>query len=413
MRRRRIGATVRWTSGPECSTPIAARNPVRRSLSEGEVEMRDRPKAAPACTRSGILRHHPSSSPSSSPANRSGSAMASMATIFLCRIVKSRTIIRRPRGATSTPTAPFTSTGRAARARPRIASGATASAPRTSCGPPPRDGHRVRTKDDIQVEDRQQALKVATSRGGQEGVDHRSLPVEVGVARLRDSLSALRLGSPALTFTLARSMHAAAGAAGELPRRGRRPPHDRRDLVEGDGKHVVQDERQPLGWLQHLRTTSSARPTESASSASCPGSTPSACPPTHSMRVAGCASPGASSDSSRLARAEHVEADPRHHPRQPAAQVLDAAGVGAAEAKPRLLHGVVRLTHGAEHAVGYRPKMGPMLLEPLRQPVALIHHCALSPARSSREITAMAKRLCCSRCLSRSSVTFPRRGSSR
>ena len=123
-------------------------------------------------------------------------------------------------------------------------------------GPPaahPRDGHRVRTKDDIRVEDRQQALKVATSRGGQEGVDRRSLPVEVGVARLRDFLSALRVGSPALTFTRARSVHAAAGAAGELPRRGRRPPHDRRDLVEGDGKHVVQDERQPLGWLQHLQ----------------------------------------------------------------------------------------------------------------------------------------------------------------
>ena len=124
-------------SAPECSTAIVARNPVRRSLSEGEVEMRDRPKAAPACTHSGILRHHPSSTASSSPANRSGSAMASMATIFPCRIVKSSAIIRRPRGATTTPTAAVH------QHRPRCPRAAThrqrrhASAPRTSCGPPP------------------------------------------------------------------------------------------------------------------------------------------------------------------------------------------------------------------------------------------------------------------------------------
>jgi hypothetical protein len=45
-----------------------------------------------------------------------------------------------------------------------------------------------------------------------------------------------------------------------------------------------------------------------------------------------------------------------------------------------------------------------MLLEPLRQPVALIHHRVLSPARSSREITAKAKRLCRSRRVSRSHI---------
>ena len=47
-------------------------------------------------------------------------------------------------------------------------------------------------------------------------------------------------------------------------------------------------------------------------------------------------------------------------------EVLDAAGVGTAEAEPRLLHGVVRLTYGAEHTVGYRPQVGPLLVEPRR-----------------------------------------------
>ena len=41
--------------------------------------------------------------------------------------------------------------------------------------------------------------------------------------------------------------------------------------------------------------------------------------------------------------------------------------VGAAEAQPRLLHGVVGLADRAEHAVRDRAQVGPVLLEPLRQ----------------------------------------------
>jgi hypothetical protein len=59
---------------------------------------------------------------------------------------------------------------------------------------------------------------------------------------------------------------------------------------------------------------------------------------------------------------------------------------------------------GAKHAVGYRPQVSPLRIDPLRQPVALINPRNLSPARSSREISAKAKRLCRSRCLSRSLV---------
>src|SRR5882762_1362361 len=44
-----------------------------------------------------------------------------------------------------------------------------------------------------------------------------------------------------------------------------------------------------------------------------------------------------------LARAQHVEAHPRDHRRQPSAEVLNAARAGAAEMEPGLLDGVVRL----------------------------------------------------------------------
>ena len=76
---------------------------------------------------------------------------------------------------------------------------------------------------------------------------------------------------------------------------------------------------------------------------------------------------------SRVARAQHVERDPRDHRREPAAEVLDPRRVGAAEAQPGLLHGVVGLAHGAEHAVGHGSQVRPVGLEPLRHPVVLVH----------------------------------------
>ena len=44
------------------------------------------------------------------------------------------------------------------------------------------------------------------------------------------------------------------------------------------------------------------------------------------------------------ARAEHVQTDSCNDAGQPSVEVLDAGGVGAAEAKPGLLHSVVRFT---------------------------------------------------------------------
>src|SRR5918999_5980254 len=75
----------------------------------------------------------------------------------------------------------------------------------------------------------------------------------------------------------------------------------------------------------------------------------------------------------RLARAQHVETQACDDCRQPSRKVLDAAGVGAAEPEPGFLDGVLRLTQRAQHPVGHRLQMGPVLLETFRQPAAVIH----------------------------------------
>ena len=175
--------------------------------------------------------------------------MASIATIFPCRIVKSRTIIGRPRGATTTPTAPFTSTGCAARAATHRQRRHRLSA-RTSCLRPPErpprlDGRRHPGRGPpASPESRHLARRPGRRRP--------PLAAARGRRRVRFATpSALRLGSPALTFhwpapcTRRRARLASCRALSASA------PIS--DLVEGDGKHVVQDERQPLGWLQHLQ----------------------------------------------------------------------------------------------------------------------------------------------------------------
>jgi len=56
-------------------------------------------------------------------------------------------------------------------------------------------------------------------------------------------------------------------------------------------------------------------------------------------------------------RAQYVQAHPGDDRRQPSAQVLDPAGVGAVEPEPNFLDGVVRLGQRAEHPVGHRSQV--------------------------------------------------------
>ena len=54
-------------------------------------------------------------------------------------------------------------------------------------------------------------------------------------------------------------------------------------------------------------------------------------------------------------------------------EVLDVTGPGPPEAQPGVLDGVVGLGQRAEHPVGHRPQVGPVLLESVGQPLALVH----------------------------------------
>ena len=159
---------------------------------------------------------------------------------------------------------------------------------------------------------------------------------------------------------------AARGWPAGAPRRG--ALDDGGDLLERHGEHVVQHEREPLGGISVSSTTSSARPTESASTASCSGPVPSALVAIPSGRWA----PAGSSPG--FPRPQHVEGHPGHDRRQPPVQVLDRARVGAVEPDPRLLHHVVGFAHGAEHPVGHSTEMradGPRIGRP--EPVVLAH----------------------------------------
>jgi hypothetical protein len=59
----------------------------------------------------------------------------------------------------------------------------------------------------------------------------------------------------------------------------------------------------------------------------------------------------------------------RHDGGQPAAQIPDLVGIGAAQ--PSFLHGVICFSAGPLHAIGDRPQMRPLGLKGLRQPFRL------------------------------------------
>src|SRR5439155_18199646 len=74
----------------------------------------------------------------------------------------------------------------------------------------------------------------------------------------------------------------------------------------------------------------------------------------------------------RGARPQHVQTDAGDDGGQPPAEVVDLARPGPAEAQPGVLDGVVGLGERAEHSVGHRPQMGPVLLEAVGQPLLLL-----------------------------------------
>ena len=237
---------------------------------------------------------------------RSGSASRSMATIFPPLMVKPNTTRGSPRWAQTSPAALHT---------PRPPGQKYPTSPRREPRPTPRPARpRHRPAAPPPGRARHQRAEVTAARGGQEGVDHLPLPGQIGVGGR------------------GRSLHAAAGAAGQLACRARGTPDDGPDLVEGQVEHVVQHERDPLGGGQRLQDHQQREADRIGEQHLLLGArrflaAHGRLGHVHAHRLL----------APRLPRAQHVQAYPGGDRRQPSAQVLHAAGARAAEPDPGFL----------------------------------------------------------------------------
>src|SRR5215203_3684094 len=265
---------------------------------------------------------------------RAGSARTSISTIFPRLTVKPMIANGRPRGATTTPAAPFTSAGRTngeSREKVSVCS-ATARTPRTSLDKPARTA----------------PPSIRSTTSGSSTASRASKSPSREAAR------------KASTASLWQARPASAEVAAPCTRR--------RARLASCLAAVVEHEREPLGGSQgfeyheqreayrvcHERFMLGVDPVLAAYDRLGHASAQRLLAP-------------------RLARAQHVQAYPPDDRRQPSAQVLDAAGVRAAEPEPGFLDGVVGLADRAEHPVGHRPQVGAVLLEALCQPIVYIH----------------------------------------
>lgn len=213
-------------------------------------------------------------------------------------------------------------------------------------------GDRGRVGDDFDagVEDFEEVVEAALAGRGEEGFHDCALERHVGN------------GCAPATLLL---NDAPPGAAGELAGGLRGAVEDRGDAVEGHAEEVVEDEGDPLGRVQgvedHLEGEADGVGHDRLG-----------------LRVGGGGLAGEGRGvvvavelvlAAGAARAQEVEADAGGDRGEPAAEVLDLGGVGAREAHPGLLDGVVGLARAAEHAERDRAQVAAVLLETLHQDI--------------------------------------------
>ena len=154
-----------------------------------------------------------------------------------------------------------------------------------------------------------------------------------------------------------RGAQAVPGPAGQLLGRGRRTVKYRADLLEGHGEDVVQDEREPLGRRQRVQDDQQGDADGIGQDRVLGGiivdPRDDRVGHVRVQRVLAASRPGA----------QHVQAHAGHDGGEPRAQVPDVAGVRSGQTQPGLLHRVVGLVQRAEHAVGHRAQVRPVLLK--------------------------------------------------
>src|SRR5918997_1005418 len=244
-----------------------------------------------ACGRG--AERQPSRTAKSSRRRRSGSARTSISAILPRLTVKPMTANGRPRGATTTPAAPFTragSTNGESREKVNVCS-ATARAPRTPLDKPARKAPpsiRSTTSGSSTASSAPKSPSREAAKKASTAARWQARPASAEVAAPRTRRRARLGGSQAFEY------------------------HEQREA------YPVCQQRLVLGVdpvrAAHYRV-GHARPRELAQGRTAP----------------------------RATRAQHIQAHSANDRSEPSAQVLDAAGVGVAESEPGFLDGVVGL----------------------------------------------------------------------
>jgi hypothetical protein len=163
-----------------------------------------------------------------------------------------------------------------------------------------------------------------------------------------------------------------------LPRGDDRAVHDRRDLLEGHPKHIVEHERESFRRLQLLEDDEQ-RQTDRVGD--------------HGVRLGPFVTTDRASDDrirhvhvqgilpARRSRAQHVQAHARHDRRQPPPQVVDTTDIPAAQPNPGFLDGVLRLADRSEHAIRDRPQPRSVLFKLLGEALWCGHQLRMASAR--------------------------------
>ena len=197
----------------------------------------------------------------------------------------------------------------------------------------------------VRVEQLEQRLELVVARGLHEGVDDRGVGGGQVLARLGFAEPAPR-------------------PARELPGCHLRAAEDASDRVERQVEDVLEHVGEPLGGGERVED-------DGHRLADRVGELRLVLGGRRPVDEVGLVGPGLLA--TRRTAAEHVQADPRHHGGQPAGEVLDLLAplsgpcVGADQADPGLLDGVVGGGVAAEHPQRHRAKSRPLGLELLCQ----------------------------------------------
>jgi hypothetical protein len=221
------------------------------------------------------------------------------------------------------------------------------------------------------VQQGDEGIEVTPACGGEERVDHRTLPGRVGVGSWQ-----------------AGTLDPTACPAGELLGRRRSPADHGRDIPERHLERVVQDERQPLVRRQRVEHDQQGQADRVG----------------QQRLLLGLGFPLLADDrvgqvhgewllAPVVAGTQHVQADAGHDHCQPPAEVLDVFGTRSAQPQPGVLNRIVGLAERAEHPVGHRAQARPVKLKTIREPL-IVHplppraaRCQLDDPPHAAEVT--------------------------